>query len=129
MISFSMDKQLLVIISLSNKFLFFCTQSLSYQTIFYFLNIVHIFLIILSQFSMNLYLFFLLNIDGVFYFSLGHALLLCTWIFLAINTHLSYTILTLRRTIIIGNKILFKFEDNKKQTLFFKKTNFSFPNI
>jgi len=46
--------------------------------------------------------------------------------FLIITTHLIYRILTLLVTI-VGNKILFKFEDNKKQTLF-KKTNFSFPN-
>ena len=35
-------------------------------------------------------------------------------------------ILTLVETVVC-NKILFKFEDNKKQTLF-NKTNFSFPN-
>jgi len=46
--------------------------------------------------------------------------------FLTIVTHLIYRILTLFETIVC-NKILFKFEDNKKQTLF-KKTNFSFPN-
>jgi len=31
-------------------------------------------------------------------------------------THLIYKISTLDETIIIGNKILFKFEDNKKKT-------------
>ena len=41
--------------------------------------------------------------------------------FLTIVTHLIYRILTLLGTIVC-NKILFKFEDNKKQTLF-KKTN------
>ena len=41
--------------------------------------------------------------------------------FLTIATHLIYRILTLLETI-AWNKILFKFEDNKKQTLF-KKTN------
>ena len=51
--------------------------------------------------------------------------------FLKISTHLIYRILTLHENIIIGNKILFKFEDNKKQTLFLclEKKNFSFPNI
>jgi len=44
--------------------------------------------------------------------------------FLTIATHLIYRILTLFGTI-FSNKILFKFEDNNKQTLF-KKTNFSF---
>jgi len=40
--------------------------------------------------------------------------------FLTIATHLIYRTLTLHGTIVL-NKILFKFEDNKKQTLF-KKT-------
>jgi len=40
--------------------------------------------------------------------------------FLTIATHLIYSILTLNETI-VWNKILFKFEDNKKQTLFKKK--------
>jgi len=44
--------------------------------------------------------------------------------FLTIVTYLIYRILTPIGTI-IWNKILFKFEDNKKQTLFLKKqTNF-----
>jgi len=54
--------------------------------------------------------------------------------FLTIVTHLIYRILTLPETI-VWNKILFKFEDNKKQILFkkneqtlFKKTNFNFSN-
>jgi hypothetical protein len=54
--------------------------------------------------------------------------------FLTIVTHLIYRILTFFETI-VWNKILFKFEDNKKQNLFkknkqtlFKKTNFNFPN-
>jgi len=54
--------------------------------------------------------------------------------FVTIVTHLIYRILTLLE-IIVWNKILFKFEDNKKQILFkknkqtlFKKTNFNFPN-
>jgi len=46
--------------------------------------------------------------------------------FLTIVTHLIYEILTLLGTIVC-NEILFKFEDNKKQTLF-KKPIFSFPN-
>jgi len=37
--------------------------------------------------------------------------------FLTIVTHLIYRILTLLETI-VWNKILFKFEDNKKQILF-----------
>jgi len=41
--------------------------------------------------------------------------------FLTIVTHLIYRILTHLGTI-VWNKILFKFKDNKKQTLF-KKTN------
>jgi len=40
--------------------------------------------------------------------------------FLTIATHLIYRILTLLETI-VWNKILFKFKDNKKQTLFKKK--------
>jgi len=54
--------------------------------------------------------------------------------FLTIVTYLIYRILTLLK-IIVWNKILFKFEDNKKQILFkknkqtlFKKTHFNFPN-
>jgi len=53
--------------------------------------------------------------------------------FLTIVTHLIYRILTLLGTIVCS-KILFKFEDNKKQTLLKKnkqtlfKKNFSFPN-
>jgi len=45
--------------------------------------------------------------------------------FLTIVTHLIYRILTLLGTI-VWNKILFKFEDNKKQTLFkkYKQTLF-----
>ena len=43
------------------------------------------------------------------------------FLFLTIVTHLIYRILTLLGTIVC-NKILFKFKDNKKQTLF-KKTN------
>jgi len=44
--------------------------------------------------------------------------------FLTIVTRLIYRILTLLETI-VWNKILFKFEDNKKQILFKKKkTNF-----
>ena len=38
--------------------------------------------------------------------------------FLKSTPHLIYRILTLHETIIISNKILFKFEDNKKQILF-----------
>jgi len=38
--------------------------------------------------------------------------------FLTSTTHVIYRILTLYGTIIIGNKILFKFEDNKKQIFF-----------
>jgi len=40
-----------------------------------------------------------------------------------------YRILTIHETIIIGNKLLFKFYDNKKRTLFNKKANFSFSYI
>ena len=40
--------------------------------------------------------------------------------FLTIVTHLIYRILTILGTIVC-NKIWFKFEDNKKQTLFLKK--------
>jgi len=52
--------------------------------------------------------------------------------FLTIVTHLIYRILTLLGTI-VWNEILFKFEDNKEQSLFKKKKlclkkNFSFPN-
>jgi len=42
------------------------------------------------------------------------------------TTHLIYRILIILGTIVY-NKILFKFKDNKKQTLF-KKSNFSLPN-
>jgi len=45
--------------------------------------------------------------------------------FLTIATHLIYRILTLLGTIVC-NKILFQFEDNKKQTLFKKKQNLVF---
>jgi len=45
---------------------------------------------------------------------------------LTIVTHLIYRILTILGTI-VGNKILFKFEDINKQTLF-KKNKFSFLN-
>jgi hypothetical protein len=45
--------------------------------------------------------------------------------FLTIVTHLYYRILTLLGTIVC-NKILFKFEDNKKQTLFKKKQTLVF---
>jgi len=45
--------------------------------------------------------------------------------FLTIATHFIYRILTLNGTI-VWNKILFKFEDNKKQTLFKKKKTLVF---
>jgi len=45
--------------------------------------------------------------------------------FLTIATHLIYRILTLHRTIVC-DKILFKFEDNKKQTLFKKQQTLVF---
>jgi len=45
--------------------------------------------------------------------------------FLTIGSHLIYRILTHLETI-VWNKILFKFEDNKKQTLFKKKQTLVF---
>jgi len=50
MLSFSHNKQLSIIIFLYNKFLFFCTFSHNKQIV-NFLNIMHIFLIILSQYK------------------------------------------------------------------------------
>jgi len=57
------------------------------------------------------HVFFFLNIHEVFHFSFE--------IFNNI-THIIYKISTLYETIIIGNNILFKFEDIKKQNLFKK---------
>jgi len=45
--------------------------------------------------------------------------------FLTIVTHLIYRILTILETI-VWNKILFKFEDSKKQILFKKKQTIMF---
>jgi len=75
--------------------------------------------LIVTTLFLNKFLFFCtLNLSLItnnFQFSKYCAYLLK---FLTTTTHVIYRILTLHRTIIIGNKILFKFEDNKKQILF-----------
>jgi len=80
---------------------------------------VHISLIVLSQFSITLSLFLPFKHLWSLLFFFSH---ICSFTFhlkfLKITTHLIYRILTLPENIIIGNKILFKFEGNKKQTLF-----------
>ena len=66
--------------------------------------------------SLQLFLHFKHSWSLLFFFSQ-----ICSFTFhlnfLTIVTHLIYRILTLLETIVC-NKILFKFEDNKKQTLF-----------